>query len=190
MEQRGQHIAIIVAIIGVIGTIGAALLQNWDKIAGRPPAAATSAAPAAPGARTGAAAAATAVEPAAAAPATAIPGDEEDAAFADDVDIEEDAGPNGLGGVWRELYPNPGNLTHTTMNGNRFEFTTRGMALGVPFEAYGTGILRGARFESTYQSNLPSTGVCGGSVSAGGTRMNSVCLDSAYGRFEAASVRE
>lgn len=173
MEQRGQHIAIIVAIIGVIGTIGAALLQNWDKIAGRPPAAA-----------------ATAVEPAAAAPATAIPGDEEDAAFADDVDIEEDAGPNGLGGVWRELYPNPGNLTHTTMNGNSFEFTTRGMALGVPFEAYGTGILRGARFESTYQSNLPSTGVCGGSVSAGGTRMNSVCLDSAYGRFEAASVRE
>lgn len=188
MEQRGQHIAIIVAVIGVIGTIGAALIQNWDKIAGRPPAATAPASSAAAGTQTAVAPAA--VEPAAVAPATQTSAYEEDDAFTDDVDVAEDVGPSGLSGVWRELYPNAGNLTHTTMNGNRFEFTTQGTALGLPFQARGTGTLHGTRFESSYQSSLPSTGVCEGSVSAGGTRMNSVCFDSAYGRFEGASVRQ
>jgi hypothetical protein len=32
MSQNGHRVAIVVAVIGVIGTIGAALIGNWDKI--------------------------------------------------------------------------------------------------------------------------------------------------------------
>jgi hypothetical protein len=32
MSQNSHRVAIVVAVIGVIGTIGAALIRNWDKI--------------------------------------------------------------------------------------------------------------------------------------------------------------
>ena len=37
MSQTSHRVAIVVAVIGVIGTIGAALIGNWDKIFQRPP---------------------------------------------------------------------------------------------------------------------------------------------------------
>lgn len=35
MADPNHRIAIVVAVIGVIGTLGAALLANWDKVFGR-----------------------------------------------------------------------------------------------------------------------------------------------------------
>ena len=187
MEKPGQHIAIIVAVIGVIGTLGGALIQNWDKLFGRRPVATEATQPPQTGAarepaQVAAPSSTTAAATTAAKPRTPAA---EVAAVAESLPE-----PPALGGVWRELYPNPGTMTYTTQSGGGFRFTRQGSMQGLPFQAQGSGTFHGTRFESSYQSTLPSTGVCEGTLSDGGRRTTSVCYDSVYGQFETASERQ
>jgi hypothetical protein len=91
---------------------------------------------------------------------------------------------------WRELYPNPGNVSRIVQDGDAFTFTIEGRAGAIPFSSRGSGSITGRQIRSTYESTLPSTGRCRGSVTADGRRTEFECLDSMTGRYESAWVRE
>jgi hypothetical protein len=100
------------------------------------------------------------------------------------------AAPLDISGTWREIYPNPGNLTQTTQQGNTFRSLGRGMVLGKPIQVSASGTIRGRTLESTYQSTASSFGRCTGLVSADGTQVTSTCVDSVFGQFETSAVRQ
>ena len=95
-----------------------------------------------------------------------------------------------ISGTWREIYPNPGNLTLTTQQRNTFQSVGRGMVLGKLIQVSGSWTIRGRTLESTYQSSTPSRGRCIGTVSADGKQVTSTCTDSVFGQFESSAVRQ
>lgn len=161
MADPSHRVTIIVAVLGVIGTIGAAVIQNWEKIMGRP-AAVSESIPPTPPPRLQAAI-------------------EQPSKVPDAINLT---------GVWRELYPNPGNISQTTQVGNTLRFTINGVVQGRSFRSDGSGVVSGNHIETTYQSTLPSLGRCEGTVSPDGMRITTTCIDSVYGQFVAGSVRQ
>jgi len=95
-----------------------------------------------------------------------------------------------IGATWREIYPNPGSISQITQDGNSFSYITEGAIQGSRFQSSGRGIIKGVYFESSYQSNIPSTGKCSGSVSPNKLQTKSTCVDSVYGQFETVWVRQ
>jgi hypothetical protein len=98
--------------------------------------------------------------------------------------------PPSISGIWREIYPNPGNISYTTQDGNTFRCTIQGTVQGWPFQSSCSGTIKGQFLESTYQSTIPSIGRCSGTVSSDGMQITSTCIDSVYGRFETSGVRQ
>jgi len=98
--------------------------------------------------------------------------------------------PINISSTWHELYPNPGNISRTIQDGNTFRFTIIGAIQDFPFQSTGNGIIKGQYLESNYQSTIPSSGRCAGSLSSDGMQIKLTCVDSVTGQYEAAWVRE
>lgn len=185
MAESGHRGAIVVAAIGVVGTLGAAVIGNWDKIF--PPdgrlGPANESRPANDSRPAPRSEPAPPVEP-------ARPARAESRAAA----VPVPAAPSGISGTWRDS-DNPANGSQVTVEGNAFRFTRWGvLPNGVRFEAQGSGTLDGHRFSSTYkaryQSGDTSAGACSGGVSADGLRMEMSCRDSLLGTFPVTALRQ
>jgi len=98
--------------------------------------------------------------------------------------------PINIGATWREIYPNPGSISQIIQDGDTFRFILEGAIQGSRFQSSGTGTIKGKYFESTYQSTIPSTGRCSGTISSDGKQTKSTCFDSVNGQFESAWVRQ
>lgn len=175
MADSNHKVAIVVAVIGVTGTLGAALLANWDKIFGRAPPAA---------------AAAPAVLPA---PAAATPAATPAVAPAATPTAKPAAVPS-LTGDWRDS-TGPNNISRVRQTGNSFQYARQGsLANGTGFDATGSGTLDGQQLVSSYQARYAngaaSSGTCSGSVSADATRMELQCVDSLLGAFSSVAVKQ
>jgi len=101
-----------------------------------------------------------------------------------------DKQPFNITATWREISPNPGNLSQITQEGNSFSFVVKGTALGQPFQSSGNGTIEGAQINSTYSSTIPSTGYCSGTISYNGMQTKSICVDSVNGQFGTVWVRQ
>ncbi len=98
--------------------------------------------------------------------------------------------PINISSTWHELYPNAGNISRTIQDGNTFRFTIIGAIQDFPFQSTGNGIIKGQYLESNYQSTVPSSGRCAGSLSSDGMQIKLTCVDSVTGQYETAWVRE
>ena len=172
MANSSHRATIAVAIIGVVGTLGAALIANWDKVftaAPQPvatpaPQSSTTAPPARPAER-----------PPKVVRAEPTP-----------QPVRADPAPQ-ITGLWRDS-DNPNNGTRIQQEGKRLQFTRAGiLADGVRFESSGTGTLLGSRitlsYVARYQTGSTSTGECSGSVAAEARSIELSCADSLYGKF-------
>jgi hypothetical protein len=202
MAESGHRGAIVIALIGVAGTLGAAVISNWDKLfapASRSgPASETRPAGDARPARESSPAdearpASESRSPARSEPAPSV----EPARRAESrasKPLPAPAHVPSITGTWRDS-DNPGSGSQVTVEGNGFRFTRWGvLPNGVRFEAQGSGTLTGQRFTSTYraryQSGDSSTGSCAGTVSADGQRMEMSCRDSLLGTFPVTALRQ
>jgi hypothetical protein len=183
MADSSHRVAIAVAVIGVMGTLGAALIANWDKIFPRAPQAPVT--PARPASEP--------VQPrrqAEPAPPPPQPARHADAAprplGTPAQPVRANTTPQ-IAGVWRDA-DNPNNGTKIDQHGNQLQFTRAGiLSDGVRFESAGTGALLESRitlrYVARYQTGSTSTGECSGSVSPGATRITLNCADSLHGTF-------
>jgi hypothetical protein len=201
MAESGHRGAIVVALIGVAGTLGAAVITNWDKLfapasrsepAGEARPAGDSR-PARESIPAGEARAASESRP----PTRSEPAPSVDPARAESRasrPLPPPARAPSITGTWRDS-DNPGSGSQVTVEGNGFRFTRWGvLPNGVRFEAQGSGTLTGQQFTSTYraryQSGDLSTGTCAGAVSADGQRMEMSCRDSLLGTFPVTAFRQ
>ncbi len=98
--------------------------------------------------------------------------------------------PMNISSTWHELYPNPGNISQTIQDGDAFSFTIIGAIQDFPFQSAGNGVIKGRYLQSNYQSTIPSTGRCAGTLSSDGMQIKLTCVDSVTGQYESAWVRE
>jgi hypothetical protein len=201
MAESGHRSAIVIALIGVAGTLGAAVISNWDKLFGP----ASRSGPASETRPAGDARPARESSPAGdtrAASESRPPARSEPAPSVEPARVESrpsrpqppPAAAPSITGTWRDS-DNPGNGSRVTVEGNGFRFTRWGiLPNGVRFEAQGSGTLTGQHFTSTYraryQSGDASTGTCTGAVSADGQRMEMSCRDSLLGTFPVTAFRQ
>lgn len=185
MVESSQRIAIVVAVIGVIGTLGAALIANWDKIFAPSP----QSPPKIDSPHTKQAEPRPSAEPI---PRSARKIDSSQTTRAEPRPPAE-AIPN-IGGLWRDSnYPSNG--SQITQNGNSFHFRRWGvLPNGIPFESSGSGTITGQRFTSNYnakyQSGATSAGDCSGTMSPDGMRLELNCRDSLLGAFPVIAIRQ
>lgn len=95
-----------------------------------------------------------------------------------------------ISSTWHELYPNPGNISQTIQDGDAFSFTIIGTIRDFPFQSTGNGTIKGQYLQSNYQSTIPSTGRCAGTLSSDGMQIKLTCVDSVTGQYETAWMRE
>jgi hypothetical protein len=100
-----------------------------------------------------------------------------------------DPGPAGpapvaqLGGIWHDA---AGTVYQIDQRGNSFTFTSYNPN---GLRAQGSGTIDGSHFETVFQTNVPSTGHCSGTVLPGGRQTQTSCSDSVYGNSSAAGFR-
>lgn len=157
-------VSLIVAIIALVGTIGAAIISNMDKIwpdssSASGPSSSTSAP----------------------SPSSSV----SSATVASSPQPPPSPTPVNITGRWRNNF---GHITDVIQQGDTASATATGIACKGPFNSTINGTITGNVFDSTYQSTY-STGRCRGTVSADGTRMTSSCSDSICGLFETTSVK-
>jgi len=178
MADTSPRAAIVVAVIGVVGTLGTALIANWDKLFPR-----TSPQLVKPEPPVDSRVGKTnpvdekLASPVPAAPIPAAP-----------VDVTPQ-----IAGVWQDVgYPSNG--TKVSQDGARFTFTRWGVLTnGVPFQGTGSGTLSGRRvsggYRVFYRNGGFSEGQCTGSIWPGDTRIDLECTDTQLGRYQSSSVR-
>ena len=138
MPDSSPRVAIAVAVIALIGTLGGALFANLDKIFGPSPGPA----------------------PTIESPQTARSEPRPSEAPAprtsrtDPPPSPAESVPN-IGGVWRDSnYPSNG--SRVTQDGNRFRFTRWGvLPNGTQFKSSGSGMITGQRFTSSLHRTVP-----------------------------------
>lgn len=169
MAEGSHRVTVIVALIGLLGTLGAALLGNWDRVFPR-------AAPAAAMPASGPGAGSTEGD------GSPVPADERRTT------PTPASTTVSIAGVWSDrLYP--GITSRISQRGARFDFV-RGGPLpdgGGRFESEGSGRIDGSRVESRYRTRYAdgtaSSGSCLGTVDLAGTRMDLFCDDTLLGSF-------
>ena len=159
MADSSHRVTIAVAIIGVMGTLGAALIANWDKVFPPAPQPLPKPAPApAPRPIDGQNA------PVRAAPTPQV------------------------AGLWRDA-DNPNIGTNIAQDGTRLKFTRAGiLPNGTRFEITdGTGGLVDSqitlRYLARYHTGSTSKGECSGTVAPGARQITLNCADSLVGTF-------
>lgn len=161
MPESSQRIAIVVAVIGVIGTLGAALIGNWDKIF----------APSPQSLRKVDSPQTTQTKPRP--PAEPIPNI---GGFWRDSNY-----PNISSQITQD-----GNSIHfrrwgVLSNGIRFESSGSGTITGQRFAC---------NYTTRYQSGATSAGDCSGTMSPDGMHLELNCRDSLLGVFPVTAIRQ
>jgi len=201
MSDQSSRIPIVVAIITVAGSLGAAVIANWDTVFPHVPAP-TTAAPAAVAAPAPAPApaqtqAATPVQAPAPAPAqAAAPAQSREPAPAERATALS-APPRvpTLTGTWREMNY-PGIVSNLTQDdGRQFRFTRSGvLPNGMGFQSNGAGFLTGRQvalqYVTRYYNGQASQGQCEGTLSDDADAIELFCADSLMGSFQSMSVRQ
>jgi hypothetical protein len=162
MADPHHRIAIVVAVIGVVGTLGAALLANWDKVFGHSAPAAKPAAVATP------AAVAPPIEPPRQVPT--LSGNWRDSGGTPVTSRITQAGSN-------FEFSRQGSLP----NGVSFTASGSGTLDGRAVTSH---------YRARYSHGAVSSGTCAGSLSADALRMDMRCSDSLLGEFSSVAVRE
>ncbi len=165
MSEQSNQVAITVAIIGVVGSLGAAAISNWDKIA-------QPRLPLPPDHRDGSESVKTPPPPPPPPPTPT---------------------PN-LSGVWRDSV-NPGNGSRVVQQGQTFTFQGWGtLPNGVGFQSTGTGSVDADRVsfvhKAQYQTGETSTGGCDGSVTSDASTITMSCTDTRIGAFPSRMYRQ
>jgi hypothetical protein len=156
---------LIVAIIGLIGTLGAAVIANWDKIAGTPD------------------------EPAHRQTVAPIRGPDDPPP-----PQPKKPRVVNIAGTWRDPnYPM--NYSRITQDGETFRFDGAGATLqGIGFRTTGTGTVSEMNlsldYATAYQTGQQIRGTCTGSVTSSGSRMTLTCTDPLSGTFVLSSVKD
>jgi hypothetical protein len=192
MPEQSSRITIVVALITLAGTLGAALIANWDKLFPRSQAAVAPAPAPAPSPTP----TATAVPSPAPAPApTPAPAPKAPPAAADTERSTAHAPPRGpsIAGSWRNA-AYPGIVLNITQQGNQIRFTQTGvLSNGVGFESAGAGVVEGSQialqYLARYNNGQASSGQCQGTLTDAEESMDLFCSDSLLGNFESVSVR-
>ena len=161
MAESNYRVAIVVAVIGVIGTLGAAFIGNWDKIFAPSP----KSSPKIDSAQT------TRVEPRP--PAEAIPN-------IGGVWRDSNYPINGT------RITQDGNMFHFTRwgvlpNGTTFESSGSGTIAGQRLTS---------NYNARYKSGATSEGGCSGTVALNGMHMELNCTDSLLGTFPGDASRQ
>lgn len=176
MGDSASRPIVVAALIGLVGTLGAALIANWNNFApaARVPQPVQETRPARPDAA-----------PTPGALGSATPRDRPEKREAPDV-------PD-IAGVWVDT-GRPVNRSEISQEGRDFTFTRQGVLPdGQRFESRGSGRLKGtevtARYTARYGSGVTSTGSCSGTASSNGMRMELTCEDSLLGTFTGSSSR-
>jgi len=164
-DKGNPTIQILVAVLGLVGVLGGALIANWDKVF---PRAEPQMAPAP--AKTDAPKPSPSDTPRRS-PATAPPA----------------VRSVNISGVWRDV--NVGTVYQVSQDGQSFRFS----GTHPTFESSGVGTIRGHTLESSYQTRYRqggiSTGNCAGELSLDAKQIVSRCLDSATGQWISLVVR-
>ncbi len=180
-ESKPSHIVlIIVAVIGVAGTLGAAFIANWDKLF--PNRSNNSNIQSVRSTPTEATPNQTGYSSPRATPSEKVP-------LRDEAEDTPD-----IIGIWVDRGASQ-NVSTVVQNGSSFRFTRRGvLPNGVRFESQGSGEISGREFRSTYSSQYfngaTSEGECSGIVSVDGNRMELSCSDSLMGTFPVVAIRQ
>lgn len=164
-DKTNYTIQIVVAIIGLVGVLGGALIANWDKVVLR-------------------------VEPQVA----PVPAKSDSSKpTQSDVPRRSSVAPPpaiqgfNISGVWRDL--NVGTIYQVSQNGQTFRFS----GSHPTFESTGLGTIRGRILESSYETRYRqggiSSGRCAGELSPDTKQMVSRCTDSATGQWISLVVR-
>lgn len=169
MAESSTRNGIVIAVIGLAGTLGTAVIANWDKLTGD-----------------GQAANRPVVREADKSAASTIPAANSVARDTPDVIT--------VAGTWHDTNF-PANGSSITQTGSRIEFNGWGSTpQGVPFRNSGTGTIDGRTVTSTYATNytggVSSRGPCSGTVTPDGRRMTSTCTDSILGTFVMSGIRD
>ena len=195
MESSSRN-TIIVAVLGLVGTLGAALIANWDKIFGKP------AVPQETVRQAEVAQRETPRDPPDRVSDRDATRDRAEPVAPESVDKDVQADvpaqkaparasrtPKMLPvtGNWQDLNY-PGIQTHFEQRGDQFEFVRFGtLPDGLAFRTQGAGRLNGTQVESRYAAQYAngsySQGVCAGSITAQGRQMELQCSDSVLGSF-------
>lgn len=178
-SESSRRLIIVVAIIGLIGILGTAIINNWDKFfsPSLKPSMETSLPQPTPTKSNSPSKidkpAIQRPKPQPSAPAVKV---------------------QNINGLWRDSNYSS-NTSQVTQDGNRFHFTRRGiLPNGTRFESSGIGTLTGQRYTShynaKYQSGAVSTGDCSGAVSRDGMHIDLNCKDSLLGSVPITADRE
>lgn len=165
MAQDNYRTTILVAVIGLIGTLGAALIANWEKIAG--PAETKS---------------------------TKVVEDPPAKEFVDRPEKPQRSETKvvSLAGRWRDINL-PMNTSQITQDGDMFDFTGGGAADGIRFQTSGSGTIEeravSIDYSTMYQNGVNTRGACTGNVSADGNRLTLTCTDPVSGTYVFSSMR-
>ena len=92
-----------------------------------------------------------------------------------------------LTGTWRDNF---GNVTTFRQEGKSVRLEASGRACaGTPYRSHGSGTVDGNQIRSSYESSIPSTGNCIGTIDDLGMRITSTCTDSVCGTFVSAAAK-
>ena len=182
MPEPASRVPIIVAFIGVVGTVTAAVVANWDKLFHASPTAVV------------AAPAATAAQRTPAAPpensqrTPALPPENSQRTLAPPPLVART-----LSGTWRDA-GDPATVSTLVQDGRALQFRRVGvLANGIAFESNGNGTVDGqqvaTQYVARYQNGSASTGHCAGSVNATTDAIVLRCSDSWLGTFDSTAVR-
>jgi hypothetical protein len=165
-ENSSYKAQIVVAVIGLVGVLGGALIANWDKLSSR-----QQVVPPPP------------VSGKPSIPAPSSPTVPSRSSVAPPPAVQR----INISGEWRDL--NLGTISRVSQDGSTFRFT----AFHPTFDSTGRGTIRGHTFESMYETRYKiggaSTGSCVGEFSADGLEMISQCNDSVRGTWVSRAVR-
>lgn len=176
-DKGNPRIQILVAVIGLVGVLGGALIANWDKLFHSVPTQIAPVADKSPDkspdkldspkpAHSDAPRRSSVATPTATAPAL--------------------QGLN-INGAWRDV--NVGTVYQVSQDGQSFRYS----GSHPTFESSGFGTIRGHVVESSYQTHYRqggmSTGSCAGEISADAKQIVSRCTDSANGQWTSLVVR-
>jgi hypothetical protein len=165
MLDSNSKVLISCAVIGVVGTIGAALISNWDKFS--------------PHSQTTDTVESDLIKPIPAPKPIHEPAPPSEAIL-------------DISGVWQDA-GFPSNTTRITQHGKKLELARSGvLPTGIRFESSGIGELSGqsvaTKYNTRYQNGLTSTGECFGQVSPNGAMIVN-CTDSILNTFSISLLR-
>jgi hypothetical protein len=161
MAEPNHRTAIVVAVLGVVGTLGAALIANWDKIFPHNSPDSDN------------------IKPVVVKPVLTTPPIDSVPRIAGV--WRDSANPNNISKISQDGSSFQFSRSGILPNGVLFESTGTGALVGRQIES---------QYIAKYSTGASSSGQCSGSLSSDDTRIELRCSDSLLGIFAGASIRQ